>query len=115
MLGDVNVQDAPPIMTHDEEAVEHTERNRWHCEEIHRGNRFPMVVKEGHPALGAVGIPRRSFHPTGNGSLGKDQSRACGVPHGFAVRPRLGTRQPSGKSNLERPSASVSFQSASEL
>jgi hypothetical protein len=71
MLGDVNVQDAPPIMTDDEEAVEHTERNRWHCEEIHRGNRFPMVVKEGYPALGAVGIPRRSFHPTGDGSLGK--------------------------------------------
>jgi hypothetical protein len=44
MLGDVNVQDAPPIMTDDEEEVEHTERNRWHCEEIHRGNRFPMVV-----------------------------------------------------------------------
>jgi hypothetical protein len=47
MLRDINVQDAPPIMTDDEEAVEHAERNRWHCEEIHRGNRFPMVAKEG--------------------------------------------------------------------
>jgi len=47
MLRNVNLQDAPPIMTDDEEAVEHAERNRWHREEIHGGNRFPMVVKEG--------------------------------------------------------------------
>jgi hypothetical protein len=46
-LRDVNVQDAPPIMTDDEEAIEHAERNRWHREEIHGGNRFPMVAKEG--------------------------------------------------------------------
>jgi hypothetical protein len=31
----------------DEEAVEHAERNRWHSEEIHGGNRFPMIAKEG--------------------------------------------------------------------
>jgi hypothetical protein len=30
MLRDVNVQDAAPIMTDDEKAVEHAERNRWH-------------------------------------------------------------------------------------
>jgi hypothetical protein len=47
MLHDVNVQDAPPIMTDDEEAIEHAERTRWHREEIHGGNRFPMVAKEG--------------------------------------------------------------------
>ena len=47
MLHDVNVQDASPIMTDDEEAIEHAERNRWHREEIHGGNRFPMVAKEG--------------------------------------------------------------------
>src|SRR6266481_4778899 len=71
MLRDVKVQDAPAIMTDDEEAVEHAERNRWHGEEIHRRNRFPMVSKEGQPALGPVRISRRSSHPTGDGSLGK--------------------------------------------
>src|SRR5215472_9507094 len=45
----------------------------------------------------------------------KDQNRACGVPHGSAVLPRLGSRQPSGKSIPESPSASVSFQPASGL
>ncbi len=47
MFRDISVQDAPPIMTDAEEAVEHAERNRWHSEEIHGGNRFPMIAKEG--------------------------------------------------------------------
>jgi hypothetical protein len=32
---------------------------------------FPMVAKEGQPALGLVRTSRRSLHPTGDGSLGK--------------------------------------------
>ncbi len=47
MLRDINVQDAPTIVTDDEEAVENAERHRWHREEVHGGNRFPMVAKEG--------------------------------------------------------------------
>ena len=30
--------------------VEHAERDRWHREEIHGRNGFPMVAKEGQPA-----------------------------------------------------------------
>jgi hypothetical protein len=71
MLRDVNVQDAPPIMTDDEEPVEHAKCDRWHSEEIHGCNGFPMVSEEGQPALGPVRISRRSFHPTGDGSLGE--------------------------------------------
>ena len=80
MLRDVNVQDAPPIMTNDEEAVEHTERDRWHREEVHRRNRFPMISKEGQPALGPVRISRDSFHPTGDGSLGKFKTEHAEFP-----------------------------------
>ena len=32
---------------------------------------FPMVTQERKPAFGRPGIPGRSPHPTGNGSLGK--------------------------------------------
>jgi len=71
MLGDVDVQDASTIVTYDEEAVEHAECDRWGGEEIHGRNGFPMVSKENQPAPGSVRIPRRPFHPTGNGSLGK--------------------------------------------
>jgi len=71
MLPDVNVQDAPPIVTDGEEAIEHAEGNRLHGKEVHGCNRFPMDSKEGQPALGPVRISRRSFHPTGDGSLVK--------------------------------------------
>src|SRR5271166_5819855 len=71
MLGHVNVQDSPPIMSDDEETVEHAEGNRWHSEEVHGRNRFPVVSKEGQPALGPVRISRRPFNPTRDGSLGK--------------------------------------------
>ena len=84
MLRDVDVQDAPSIVADDEEAVEHAERDRWHSEEIHGRNRFPMVSKEGQPALGSVRISRRSFHPTGDGSLGKVKTEH----EEFAMNPR---------------------------
>jgi len=62
------------------EAVEQAECNRWHSEEIHGRNRFPMVSKEGQPALGPVRISRRSFHPTGDGSLGKFKTEHAEFP-----------------------------------
>jgi hypothetical protein len=71
MLRDVDVQDPSPIVADDEEAAEHAERDRWNREEIHCGDSFPMVSKEGEPALGRLGIPRRPFHPTEDGSLGE--------------------------------------------
>jgi hypothetical protein len=43
MLCDIEMQDAPTIVTDDEKAIEHTERDRWHGEEVHRGNRFPVI------------------------------------------------------------------------
>ena len=73
MLRDVNVQDAPPIMADDEEAVEYAEGNRWHSKEIHGCDGFPMVSKKGQPALGPVGISRCSFHPTRDASLGRSK------------------------------------------
>ena len=71
MLRDVEVQDAPAIMTDDEKAVEHAERDRWDREEIHCGDSFPMVVQKGKPTLSWLGISWRSFHPTGDRSLGE--------------------------------------------
>src|SRR6266436_8761259 len=58
MLGDIEVQDTPTIVTDDEKAIEHTERDRWHGEEVHRGNRFPVITEKGKPALGRLRISR---------------------------------------------------------
>jgi len=106
MLRDVNVQDAPPIMTDNKKAIEHAKRNRWHSEEIHRCNRFPMVSKEGQPAPGPVRIFRRPFHPTGDGSLGKVKAEHAEFPHVSAALPRWGFQRPCGRSIPEPPSAS---------
>ena len=38
VLREVEVPDAPTVVTDDEEAVEYAERDRWHCEEVHRGD-----------------------------------------------------------------------------
>src|ERR1700694_4793034 len=73
MVCDIEMQDAPTIVADDEEAAEHTERNRWHDEEVHGRNRFPMVSKEGEPTLGRLRISRRSFHSTGDRSLGRSK------------------------------------------
>src|SRR6266436_3425888 len=69
MLGDVEVQDASTAVADDEEAIEHAKVDRWHREEVHGRNRFPVVSKEGEPAFSWLGISRRPFHPTRNGSL----------------------------------------------
>src|SRR6266478_9931196 len=46
MFCDIEVQDATTIVTDDEKAIEHTERDRWHGEEVHRGNRFPVIAEK---------------------------------------------------------------------
>jgi hypothetical protein len=55
VLGHVEVQDAPTVVADDEEAVEHAERDRRNGEEIHCGDRFPMVAQKREPTLGRLG------------------------------------------------------------
>jgi len=58
MLRDVNVQDAPTIMIDDEKAIERAEGNSRNSEEVHRGNRFPVIMEKGKPALGSALVKR---------------------------------------------------------
>jgi hypothetical protein len=51
MLGDIEVQDAPTIVTDDEKAIERAEGDRRNSKEVHRGNRFPVITEKGKPAL----------------------------------------------------------------
>jgi hypothetical protein len=50
------VQDAPTIVTDDEKTIEHPEGDRRNSEEVHRGNRFPVIPEKGKPALGRLRI-----------------------------------------------------------
>ncbi len=69
MLGDVEVQNASTTMSDDKEAIEHTESNRRHGEEVHRRDGFPVFSNKGEPAFGWLRVSRRSFHPPGNRSF----------------------------------------------
>jgi hypothetical protein len=55
MTGDIEMQDAPSIMTDDEEAIQHAERDRGHGEKVHGCNGFPVIAQEGQPAFGWLG------------------------------------------------------------
>jgi hypothetical protein len=70
MLRDVEMQDKPAIVADDKETVEDAERDRGHGEEVHRRNRFPVILKKCAPTLGWPGISGRALHPARDGSLG---------------------------------------------
>jgi hypothetical protein len=44
MLCNIEVKDAPTIVTDDEKAIEHAEGDRRNPEEVHRSNRFPVIT-----------------------------------------------------------------------
>jgi hypothetical protein len=83
----IDVQDSSTIATDDEKAIERAEGNRRNSEEVHRGNRFPVITEKGKPALGPVRIFRSLLHPAGDGSLGKFKT----VPAEFPLDPRRST------------------------
>ena len=51
MRGDVEMENAAPMMLDDEEAVQHTETQRGHSEEVEGGDHFAVVLEECQPAL----------------------------------------------------------------
>jgi YD repeat-containing protein len=109
MLCHVDVQDASTIVADDEKAVEHSEGDRWHGEEVHGCNRFPVVSKEGEPTFARVRISRRSFHPTGDGSLRniKTEHEKLAMDPGCASRGVLNDHAEDQLPNLlRRPSSS---------
>lgn len=69
MLGDVAMQNLPPVMRNDEETVQHSKRQSRHSEEVHRGDGFPMVAEKIRPSLCRLRAPRRSAHPAQDGAF----------------------------------------------
>src|SRR4051794_35295091 len=46
MARHLTLKNTPPVMRDDEKAVEHSEGQRRHSEEIHCGNGFPMIAQK---------------------------------------------------------------------
>lgn len=70
MPGDIKVQDMPPIVADDEEAVQQAECCRGNREEIHCRNGFTVIPQKSEPTPARFWLPRRSSHPAGDRSLG---------------------------------------------
>ena len=75
MLGDVHMSDAPPSVVDDEEAIEHTERDRRNSKEVHGGDCFPMIAQKGKPTFGPFRISWCLAHPAGDGSFGNVKAK----------------------------------------
>ena len=84
MAGDIHVQNLPPIVADNKEAVQQLEGDRWDGEEIHGRNGVPMIANKGLPAPGKSWISGSSFDPTGDASLGYNEAQH----EQLAVNPR---------------------------
>src|ERR1700676_5554636 len=69
MPGYIAMQNAPPVMCDDEEAIENPKRQSRDGEEVHRRNHFSVVVQECGPSLRQLWVSRCLPHPAQHGSL----------------------------------------------
>jgi hypothetical protein len=67
MLRYVEVQNPPPVVRDNEEAVQHPEGQRRHGEEVHRGDGLAMIVEKGFPRLRLSRVARSPAHPSQHG------------------------------------------------
>jgi hypothetical protein len=69
MLGNVEVQDATPVMANDEKAIEQVEGDGGDRKEVYGGNGFAVIMKKRKPTLGRCKISGCTAHPAGDGAL----------------------------------------------
>jgi hypothetical protein len=60
----MEMQDLTPVVADEEKAVQHTKRERWDGEKVHRRNGLAMVSEERQPWLDGIGISGGSPHPS---------------------------------------------------
>ena len=103
MPRDVEMQNLTPAMGDNEEAVEHAKSQRWHREEVHRGDSFAMVRQECQPIF----LPAQDSGALSASSsaqfVQRFRSRASSVRHECAARPRWGSPRPCGRSTPAVP------------
>ena len=63
------MQNLPPIVANNKEAVQQLEGDRRDREEIHGCDGVAMIANKGQPAPGQFWISGRMLHPTGDASL----------------------------------------------
>ena len=87
MAGDVVVENAPPIVGNDEEAVKHSEGNGLYGEEVHGRDRFAVIAQKAAPSTSGFWIFGCAFDPARYGSFRDREAQH----EQLAVNPRSAT------------------------
>jgi len=95
MSSDVEVQHTPSIVSDDEEAGEHPEGQRRHCEEVHGSDGFTMVTQKRRPSLCRFRVSWRSPHPAQHGSLRNVEAEHLQFAMNTRRSPKSDSPQPS--------------------
>src|SRR5271166_2851550 len=80
LTGYIAVQNLPPIVADDEEAVQNSEGQHRHSEEIHGSDGFTMVAEKSQPAPRWIRIMIRTLHPPRNRSFRDVESQLEQLP-----------------------------------
>jgi hypothetical protein len=92
--GQVEMKKTPPVVGNDEEAIQHTESERWYSEEIHRGDSLTMVAQKGRPLLRRLRIPRSLPHPAQYRSLRNVEAKHVEFTMNARRTPMSGSQPP---------------------
>ena len=63
MAGHVEMENAPPIVANDKEAIQPTEGDRGHREEVHGRDGFAVIVQKAEPSTSGFWIFGCALHP----------------------------------------------------
>src|ERR1019366_405963 len=74
------MQDAPTIVSDEEETIEDTKCDGVDCEKVHCRNNFAVVLEKGFPPSDLVGVPWCSLDPARNRSLRDIKSKHLQFP-----------------------------------
>ena len=80
VLGHIAVEDSPPVMRNDEEAIENAKSQCRHGKEIHCGDGLTVIAQECRPPLCRLRISRSFSHPAQYGPLGDFKAEHVNSP-----------------------------------
>ena len=72
--GHVEVQNLPPSVLDDEEAVQHLEGQRRHGEEVEGSDHLAVILEKGQPTLAWITAAPDTLQISGYGSFGDDEA-----------------------------------------
>ena len=71
------MQNLASLMLDDKEKIQHSERHRWHGEEIEGSDYLAVILEKGEPLLDVIPAPNRAAQISGHGSFRQGKPSFC--------------------------------------